>query len=308
MLISRTTFQSSNDLLNLKKYWINCNEYHMYFKNNEEYIPRKSNGHNKNYYDYVSGAANNNFAINLSKVGVIKVFYGQKVTIELIAKLGEIADAFDAKLLINPQQEYPRHKILAAQKRLAKKSKEPQTEYQKESFGGNNIWLAIRSNATSVKNFFNLDGEQKSWQEGLRSMHACSHMFLFEFRGWVFLAGQLVDSLFAEDGVKGEKAIEKRHVDKLLEWGKTFTDIQLFMHYDRSEYFNAFYRVLNGKLEYGEYETESYKKKYGKMPKNIKELPDNNANTVAIEWSYEPDYLRYQIELKNAKAWILNVK
>ena len=241
------------------------------------------------------------------RAGNIYISY-DKISSELIVYANKIADDLNAVFYVNDSTIFPRYKIQAAKKQLAKKSNEPLIEYQKESFGGNNMWLAIRSNATTVKNFFNLDGEQKSWQEGLRSMHACTHMFLFEFRGWVFLAGQLVDSLFAEDGVKGEKAIEKRHVDKLLEWGKTFTDVQLFMHYDRSEYFNAFYRVLNGKLEYGEYETESYQKKYGKMPKNIKELPDNNANTVAIEWSYEPDYLRYQIELKNAKAWILNVK
>lgn len=238
--------------------------------------------------------------------GGIHIYY-DKITPDLIVELNGIAESLDARLLINPQQEYPRHKIIAAQKRLSKKSKEPLVEYQKESFGGNNMWLAIRSNFEEVKAFYNLKGEEKPWAEALANMHTCNGMFIYEFKGWTFLAGQLVDTLFTEDGIKGEESIEKLHVDLLLEWGKTFSDIQLYMHYNRSMYVNAFYRVLNGEMVYGEYETESYRKKYGKLPMNLKDLPDNNANTVAIEWSYDPDYLRYQRELDNAQAWIVNI-
>lgn len=253
--------------------------------------------------------------LNLKTLGVEFIWRAGKIMIsydkiipELIVYGNKIAQDLNAVFYISDLNEFPKYKILAAQKRLVKKSKELQTEYQKESFGGNNIWLAIRSNATTVINFFNLDGEKKTWQDSLSSMHACTHMFLFEFRGWVFIAGQLVDSLFVENRIKGEKAIKELYVNKLLEWGQMFNDVQLFMHYDRFTYFNAFYRVLNGKLFYGEYETENYKENYGKIPKNVKNLPDNNANTVAIEWSYDPDYLRYQKELENAKAWIVYVK
>ncbi len=238
--------------------------------------------------------------------GNIHIYY-DRINSELVVLLAKVAHKLNANFLINETLEYPKSKVIAAKKRLAKKSKELEIEYQKESFGGNNIWLAIRFSLEGVKEFYNLKGEEKSWAEALANMHACEGMFMYEFRGWTFIAGQETDILFGCQ-VKGEKAIEKCHVDKLLEWGKTFNDIQLFMHYDRSMYFNAFYRVLNGEMVYGEYETESYHKKYGKMPKNLKDLPDCDANTVAMEWSYEPDYLRYQKELEGAKAWVVNIE
>lgn len=65
------------------------------------------------------------------------------------------------------------------------------------------------------------------------------------------------------------------------------------MYYDWFLYFNVFYRVLNGELKYGEYEIVFYEKIYGKMLRNMKDLFDNNVNIVAIEWSYEFDYLCY---------------
>lgn len=239
--------------------------------------------------------------------GLVRINYHGRITNELAAVSGDLALSLNAYLLCSPNFEYPSSKIIAAQKRLAKKSKEPQIEYQKESFGGNNMWLTIRSNLEEVKTYFNLEGEERSWVDALESMHACESMFMYEFKGWTFIAGQKAQMLF-DCQVKGEEAIEKCHADKLIEWGKTFNDVQLFMHYNRSMYFNAFYRVLNKKMVYGEYKTESYQKKYGKLPKNIKDLPDNNANTIALEWSYEPDYLRFQKELENDKAWIVNVK
>lgn len=240
------------------------------------------------------------------RAGRIMISYS-KISPELIVFADHLAKDLQANFYINDKDEYPQSKVIAAQKRLAKKSKAPEVEYQKESFGRNNMWLAIRSSLEEVKAFYNLKGEEKPWAEALANMHACEGMFMYEFGGWTFIAGQKTDMLF-DCQVKGEKAIEKCHVDTLLEWGKTFNDVQLFMHYNRSMYFNAFYRVLNGGMIYGEYETESYQKKYGKIPKNVKDLPDSNANTVALEWSYEPDYLRYQKELENAKAWVVNVK
>ena len=190
---------------------------------------------------------------------------------------------------------------------MAQKSKEPQIEYQEESIGGNNMWLAIRSNLEFVQEYFDIEGQQKPWQEAIENMQACEGLFMFEYGGWVFIAGQNLGGLFGSYP-KGEEAIEKHQVEKLLNWGKVFNDVQLYMHYDKSMYFNAFYRVLNGALVYGEYETESFQKKYGKMPKTVKDLPDNNANTVAMEWSYDPDYLCFQKALKDAKAWLVNVR
>ena len=240
------------------------------------------------------------------RAGNIYISY-DKISSELIVYANKIADALDAVFYVNDSTKFPKYKIQAAKKRLTKKSKKPLIEYQKESFGGNNIWMVIKSNMESVKSYFKIDGQEMAWQDAIKSMYNCEGIFMFTYRGWTFLAGQNLGSLFAPYP-KGENNIESHQVELLKKWGNEFSDIQLYMHYNRSTYLNAFYRVLEGKLVYGEYETESYQIKYGKMPKNVKELPDNNANTAAIEWSYEPDYLRYQIELENAKAWILNVK
>lgn len=125
--------------------------------------------------------------------------------------------------------------------------------------------------------------------------------------GCTFITGQKTEILFACQA-KGEEAIEKCHVDKLLDWGRTFDDVQLFMYYNRSMYFNAFYRVLDGEMVYGEYYTETYQKKYRKMPKDVEDQLSNNTNNLATEWSYDPHYLRYQKELENANAWVVNVK
>lgn len=238
--------------------------------------------------------------------GKIYISYSKLEDISIVV-INRVAGDLGASFLDHSGHVFPKSKVIAAQKRLAKKSKELQIEYQKESFGGNNMWLAIRSSLEETREFYNLEGEEKPWAEALENMHAGEGMFMYEFRGWAFIGGQKTEILF-DCQVRGEKAIEKCHVDKLLEWGKTFNDVQLFMHYNRSMYFNAFYRVLNGEMVYGEYETESYQKKYGKLPKNVKDLTDSDANTVALEWSYDPDYLRYQKELENAKAWVVNVK
>lgn len=239
--------------------------------------------------------------------GQIRISYDGRLTDELINGCKILADSLKAYVLSGVNLEYPKSKIIAAQKRLAKKSKNLEIEYQSESFGGNNMWLSINSNVERVKSFFKLKGEEKKWADALADMYSCKGMFLLEFRGWTFLAGQKVDILFECKG-ESEKEIEHEHVEKLLEWGRTYNDIQLYMHYNRSNYFNAFYRVVDGDLRYGEYYTESYEKKYGKMSKNLKNLPDNNANTIAMEWSYDPDHLRFHKELKDIKVWVVNIK
>lgn len=273
------------------------------------YVERAING-DEGVVKFISGAYLNNGKKILRYTfihGQIRISYDGRLSDDIVLACSNIANQFKATVLSAVHLEYPKSKILAAQKRQAKQSKEPKVEYQQESFGGNNMWLAIRSNINQVKDFFSLDGDKLIWQEALQKMYACQGLFLFEFRGWVFIAGQQVEILFNYQ-VNGEKAIEKWQVDTLLKWGKTFTDVQLFMNYNKSMYFNAFYRVLNGIMIYGEYETESYQCKYGKLPKHIKDLPDNNVNTVAIEWSYDPDYLRYQKELENAQAWVMSIK
>ncbi len=246
------------------------------------------------------------FALEYSE-GQIRIVYSGEVCDEIVVFCSSLAIGLKAMLLSEVNVEYPKSKIQAAQQRLARKPQASQVVYQKESFGGNNMWLAIWADLEEVRRFFKLEGVEKPWGEALEKMHACEGMFMSHFRGWTFIAGQKTEILF-NCQVKGETAIEKCHADKLLDWGKVFSDVQLFMHYNRSMYFNAFYRVLNGEILYGEYETESYDKKYGKLPAEIKDLPDSNANTIASVWSYDPDYLRYEKELTHAIAWVVDVK
>ncbi len=237
--------------------------------------------------------------------GKIRVFY-KKISDDLLIGLNNISERLGALLLINPKMEFPKSKIISAQKRLDKKAKVDLVEYQQNSFGQNNIWLAIKANYTEVLTVFNLTETQVDWHEALLSMRQNGTVFMCEFRGWTFLAGQNLTGLFAIDATE-EEEIEKCHVDRLLEWAKSFMDIQLYMQYERSMYFNAFYRVLNGKLIYGEYQSDTYQIKHGTVPKNIENLPDNNASTIASEWSFDPDHLRFRKETENAKAWIVKI-
>lgn len=303
MYIARFVQEASEVSSVPNRYVIRQDEFEQFMKKNSTLFEMKKGFV---FESYICTEKNTDLKFRLYD-GRIQIYFGQRLNDRELVIIDFVASSLNSMILLSVNTMYPSNKIIAAQKRLAKKSKAPEVEYQKESFGGNNMWLAIRSSLEEVKAFYNLKGEEKPWAEALANMHACKGMFMYEFKGWTFIAGQKTDLLF-DCQVKGEEAIEKCHVDKLLEWGKTFNDVQLFMHYNRSMYFNAFYRVLNGEMIYGEYETESYQKKYGKIPKNVQDLPDSNANTVALEWSYDPDYLRFQKELENAKAWVVNVK
>ena len=291
-----------------REYYISEEEWQREIKENDNLILRSDYEGFDPRPDFANEAIlldNNGKELALLRLihGVVKIIE-EKLNAELIVKVADIADHLKAYLLVNETMEYPRNKVLAARKRMAKRIEQSEKEYQRESFGGNNMWMAIRADKDKVMQYFDLSGEEMEWQKALDKMHACEGIFLYEFRGWTFLAGMDIGELFAPYP-KGEKAVESHQVKLLKKWGKDFLDIQLYMHYDRTEYFNAFYRVLHGKLKYGEYETETYSKTYGRMPREIKNLPDNDANTVAMEWSYEPDYLRYQKELENAKAWVV---
>jgi hypothetical protein len=126
-------------------------------------------------------------------------------------------------------------------------------------------------------------------------MYKSEGIFVFYYNGWTFLAGPKVESLF-NSNYFGGNSFDQKYINHMIEWGKTFCDVQLYLHYDRSENLNAFYRVLNGTLFYGEYYSEDYSKKHGRLPKNLKHLSEVEAATAASEWSYDPDFLRYQKE------------
>lgn len=301
-------FSVSESIKPLKDSEISVNEFKLSVKNLPlSYKEREIEG-DEGRVKFITGA----YIINEEKIfrytfihGQIRISYDGRLSDNIISGCWKIAKSLNAYVLSEKNIEYPMSKIIAADKRLALKTNIQVIEYQKESFGGNNIWLAIRSDHNKVKDFFHLEGEEKDWQIALNKMFTLDGIFTFEFKGWVFIAGQKICTLFYSHA-KSEKKIEMSYVDNLLKWGETFIDIQLYMHYNRSTYLNAFYRVLNGKMHYGEYYTESYSKTYGKPSKSISNLPDNNANTIAREWSFDPDSLRYHKELKNGKAWVMN--
>lgn len=232
--------------------------------------------------------------------GRILISYDQ-IKDDIVVELDKIASELNAMFLINSEMEYPKAKIIAAQKRLAKRGKVPEIEYQKESFSFNNLWISIRADVESIVTYFGLSLEEISWQDGLEAMNKSEGIFLFHFRGWTFLAGQRLEELFDKSSVLSN---EQKYINSLIELGKIFSDVQLYIHYDRSVYINGYYRVLNGKLFYGEYSSEEYRKKHGKLPYNLKHLAELNPGTAASEWSYDPDYLRYQKETNLSKVWL----
>ena len=253
----------------------------------------------KSYYKL-----NNDFLFSLLyHNNKLKIFY-ENISDSLLIILDDISNELNANLYIKDTQIYPPKKISAARARFAKKSTTLKNKYQSESFGVNNMWLAFKSDLNTVQSNFKLKGKETTWEEALNEMEQCNGMFLFEQNGWTFLAGQLVDSMFKCNG-ENEKEIEAEHVAKLLEWGKSFSDVQLFMQYDRSTYFDAFYRVLNGKMIYGTYYTESYQTEYGAMPIDIKLLPESNAISASGVWSINPDSLRYEKSTLEG-AWVVS--
>ena len=254
---------------------------------------------------YVHKDKSNNIKLDVIN-GAILVFY-DKINDKLLVILQDIADALNAFILINESTLYPIEKIRAAQKRFAKLEKQGTAIYQIESFGINNMWLTIKAPKVEVINHFNLIGQQYSWKKALELMHKNDGLFLFEYKKWTFVAGIKTEVLFGCPP-STESISEKCHVSKLLEWGKRFNELQFYQHYDRSTFFNAFYRIHAKKIVYGEYETESYNKTYGAKPDGIIKMPSNEAYNAAGVWSIDPDTLRFEPELKNAKPWIMNIK
>lgn len=309
MYISRYISSDPDNYNVPEQLWIRKEEFIAVVKNNSHFKARDSDEKDQTDFLFFENPDDQTELFSVKYYnGKCMVYYGQKITDDLIFQLNQLAIQLNSMLLSSIDYEFPKSKISAALNRIAKKNKQEIVQYQNDSFGENNIWLAFRADLNNVLEYLELNSVRRvSWEEGLSIMRMCKGVFAFEFRGWSFLAGQLIDGLFDHD-VRGESALEKQKLERLLKWGKVFIDIQLYMHYDRSEYFNAYYRVLNGKLFYGEYFTESYQIKHGKMPKNIKDLPENVASTVASEWSYDPDYLCCCQELENAKVTILKLK
>ena len=221
----------------------------------------------------------------------------------LLVQCYKIAQDLNAFFLEYRAKEFPKSKILAAQQKLALKNGEKEIEYQSDSFGDNNIWMTIRGEPGQVAESLGLHLSEMSWDDALNAMHQEEGLFIYAFKGWTFLAGSKVNLLL--ERMAGKKDLsDKLIIQQLEKLGAEYTDVQYYMYFDRSTYINAFYRVLQGSLFYGEYETEEGKKKHGRTPKIIKDISSGDANNVAAEWSYSPDSLRYYKESKEANVWL----
>ena len=272
------------------------------------------------YYTKVKNFHGEGFTYNLESPylilqyfkGWIMIYY-DKADAPTLAELQKVADGVGGVLLINPAMAYPIEKIRAAQEKMAKLDAMRGQVFHNESFGVNNMWIAFEASREEVLWYFDkennlvLEGAKYSWKKAISMMYSCEGIFVFEYKKWTFVAGIKTEILFGCPP-SSESISEKCHVSKLLEWGKRFNELQFYQHYDRSTFFNAFYRIHAKKIVYGEYETESYNKTYGAKPDGIIKMPSNEAYNAAGVWSIDPDTLRFEPELKNAKPWIMNIK
>jgi hypothetical protein len=243
--------------------------------------------------------------------GRINISY-DKINIILLTECYTIAQIFGAKFFDYSDKEYPIEKIKAAQEKMAKLDALRGQEFHTESFGINNMWITFEASREEVLWYFEkehniiLEGAKLTWKKAISTMYSGEGIYVFEYKKWTFIAGGKTELLFG-CAPSTEAESEKCHVNKLLEWGKWFNELQFYQHYDRSEYFNAYYRIHAGEIVYGEYETESYKKSYGTKPDGIIKMPSNEAFNAAAVWSIDPDVLRFEPELKGAKPWVMNI-
>ncbi len=288
--------------------WLNEVEIREYLSTSPDYISRKV-GPRIAYFHI-----NSETEIYLDVLfGRIKVYYGPKITDVILNELQKVADQFGAKIFDYNNKEYPIEKIRSAQEKMAKLDAMRGQEFHTESFGVNNMWIAFEASREEVLWYFDkehnlvLEGGKYPWEKAISMMHNVEGIFVFEYKKWTFVAGIKTEILFGCPP-SDEATSEKCHVNKLIQWGKRFNELQFYQHYDRSTFFNAFYRIHAKEIVYGEYETEFYNKTYGAKPDGIIKMPSNEAYNAAGVWSIDPDTLRFEPELKNAKPWIMNIK
>ncbi len=289
------------------EYWLDEVEIRAYLSTSPDYISRKV-GPRIAYFHI-----NSETEIYLDVFfGRIKIYYGPKITDVILNELQKVADRLGAKIFKFNYEEYPIEKIRAAQEKMAKLDAIRGQEFHKESFGVNNMWISFEASREEVLRYFDkeqnivLEGAKYPWEKAISMMYNGEGIFVYGYKKWTFLAGIKTEVLFGCPP-SGEAKSEQCHVSKLLEWGKRFNELQFYQHYDRSTFFNAFYRIHAKEIVYGEYETESYQTTYGTKPDGIIKMPGNEACHAAGVWSIDPDTLRFEPELKNAKAWIMNI-
>lgn len=267
----------------------------------ESDLVNNANWSSDEYFIIYNGKVTDYF-LRLRGNGVLYVLFERQSDV-LIVQCYKIAQDLNAMFLEFKTREFPKAKIQAAQQRLALKSGDKKEEYQTESFGDNNIWLTIKGDCSQVATSLDLKLTETQWKDALTAMFNEEGLFIYAFKGWTFIAGSMVNQVL-EKMAGGKELTDKIIIQQLEKLGTEYSDVQYYMYYDRSTYINAFYRVLQGSLFYGEYETEEGKKKHGRTPKIIKDISSEDANNVAAEWSYSPDSLRFYKESKEAKVWL----
>lgn len=226
------------------------------------------------------------------RVGVLFIRF-ETLSDEVLYYSSLIAKDLKANIYGDNQKPISREKIDNAKERFERKYVDHLYEYQSNSFGGNNTWLAIKSNLHSITDYFNLNIQFTNWKEGLDIMNTDNHVVLVEFDNWTFIAGESIYKLFdcyTENPQETDEFLKL----KCLEIGQDFNEFQFFSHYNRSIYINAFYKIKNGKFIYGEFQTEGYSKLHGQKPNEIESLFSTEVSNVASAWGYSPNDLRYK--------------
>ncbi len=226
-------------------------------------------------------------------------FYLSEETDEIFILLADIALYFNAFLLSDPATEIPDQYIYELHEKILSN----RVVYQKESFGGNNTWLTIKASEEDLLKYFKVKKiVDLPWSDAILKMRKHEGLFLFHFDGWSFLAGELIYNFF-KPLYEGEEKREKQIVNKLLEWGTYFSDVQLNIFDDyHNGSIGAYYRILDGKLVFGIYNTELLIKAYQPEETTYRRI------SFSSRWSYDPDDLRYNEELKDAQAKIIYLK
>ena len=308
MYVAKVSYKNSFKNPVLEKDKLIENQLHEYLSSLNYFKPKKIGPRVLYFYEL------NDIKFNFDIFnGKMKVYFPTSINDKIIVEMQKVAEKFNGFIFDNDDKPYPIQKIRAAQEKMAKLDAMRGQEFHAESFGVNNMWITFEASKEEVLWYFDkehnivLEGAKYPWKKAISMMYSCEGIFVFEYKKWTFVAGIKTEVLFGCPP-STESISEKCHVSKLLEWGKRFNELQFYQHYNRSTFFNAFYRIHAKEIVYGEYETEFYNKTYGAKPDGIIKMPSNEAYNAAGVWSIDPDTLRFEPELKNAKPWIMNIK
>lgn len=303
MIISRCKIQPNSSASIEHNMRIELENFRLYFSHNLNFEERFVNGKIMNDFIYKKGEYSE-FSVNYVDRGYLNVF-ANFYHDEIIIELDKIAKDFDATLLYSINKSYPKFKVDVARKRLALKTRQSKTKFQERSLL-NTYFMVIKSDVNSVMAYFNLEGEEICWGRAVENIYSGGFILLYEFRGWTFVSANVM-KLFNLKHLSNSLSFEKEVIQKLTEIGQFFEDVQLYGYSIKAVFFTECYRVYKKKFYYGEYlDGEGERRRYGRRPKEIISLYDIDVPYVAEVWSYDPFYMIYCIETKDANVWVAN--